>query len=548
MTFPITQADFYKLSHKKFMHESTEFLYANFTPRSAKYAKWLDNSDQKTVFFGLQHFIQDFLIDEFNKDFFEKSKETVIIKLKRRCDAALGPDAISMEHFEALHDLGYLPICIKALDEGLRVPFKVPMLTIFNTHKDFAWLVTYLETVMSCELWQPITSATTAFEYRKLCEKYAALTVGNNLHVPFQCHDFSFRGMAGRHAAAISGAAHLLSFTGTDTASAIDLLEDFYGANVDVEFIAGSVPASEHSVTSLGSSVDGEFDTIKKWITQDYPTGIVSVVSDTYDYWRVLTEYLPILKQDILSRKKNALGLSKVVVRPDSGNPVHIICGYKIIEENILWNTPLYVISDEEYEIVHTNTGKYHLLKESYDSYGYIDQRTLGEEISEAEALGSIEMLWNIFGGTISNNGYKVIDSHIGLIYGDSITLDRAKEIFERLETKGFASSNVVLGVGSFTYQMVSRDTLGMAMKATYAVVDNAPRNLFKDPVTDDGTKKSARGLLHVSVDENGEFKLLDETTPLEESTGCLQIVFKDGKLYKMHTLKEMRERLSSYL
>ena len=122
---------------------------------------------------------------------------------------------------------------------------------------------------------------------------------------------------------------------------------------------------------------------------------------------------------------------------------------------------------------------------------------------------GVIELLWEIFGGTVNEQGYKVLDPHIGAIYGDSITLDRAREICKRLEAKGFASTNVVLGIGSFTYQFNTRDTFGFAMKATYVELEQelpeekwhkgmtkeiVGREIFKDPVTDDGTKKSATG------------------------------------------------------
>lgn len=494
-SFPLTQADFYKVSHKGFMHEDTKLLYANLTPRSGKYAQWYDKDNQQAVFFGLQHFIKDYLIDEWNREFFHKPKETVIAKFKRRCDTSLGDGAISMTHFEVLHDLGYLPITIKALPEGSLVDMKVPVLTLFNTHEDFAWLVTYLETVMSAELWQSITSATTAYQYKQLCDKFADETVGNRNHVMFQCHDFSMRGMAGRHAAAISGAGHLLSFSGTDTIPAIDLLEDYYGADATKELIGASVPASEHSVTSLGISVDGEFNTLKKWITECYPTGIVSLVSDTLDYWKVLTTYLPQLKEEVLARKPNSLGLSKVVVRPDSGDPVDIICG---------------TVTE------------------------------FGKGVSPEEK-GSIELLWETFGGTVNEKGFKELDSHVGLIYGDSITLERAREIFNRLAAKGFASSNVVFGVGSFSYQMVSRDTLGMAIKATYAKVGEEAKELYKDPVTDNGTKKSARGLLRV-VKEDNKFVLLDQQE--DDFKSELKTVFIDGELVNETSLQEIRSRL----
>lgn len=245
------------------------------------------------------------------------------------------------------------------------------------------------------------------------------------------------------------------------------------------------------------SKIIAEYFTIKNWITKQYPTGIVSIVSDTFSYWDVLNRIIPALKEDILSRKPNELGLSKVVVRPDSGDPADIICG---------------------------------------TVRGFAEGDT-------PEEKGSIELLWEIFGGTVNEKGYKELDSHIGLIYGDSITLERAREIFERLEEKGFASSNVVFGVGSFTYQMVSRDTLGMAVKATYAVVNGEGKELFKDPVTDNGTKKSARGLLRVEK-EDGEFVLYDKQSVEQEQHGELRLVFKDSKLIVDDTLTSIRARV----
>ena len=151
------------------------------------------------------------------------------------------------------------------------------------------------------------------------------------------------------------------------------------------------------------------------------------------------------------------------------------------------------------------------------------------------------------FGGTLTDKGYKVLDSHIGLIYGDSITLQRADEICRLLKAKGFASTNVVLGVGSFTYQFVTRDTLGFAMKATAGVVNGQFKEIFKDPKTDGGMKKSAKGLLRVDK-VNGEYILKDQCTPEEEAGGELKEVFRDGKLLVKHTLAEIRARINESL
>lgn len=518
---PLLQVDIYKVSHEAFMPKGTTKIYSNFTARSNKHLNVNKaRYDHKVVNFGLQHFIKDFIIKSFNEEFFAKPKEEVIGYFKRVMDAHLGKDSVDLTRFNSLHDLGYLPIEIKALPEGSLVDIKVPLLTITNTHPDYAWLTNYLETVLSQELWKPITIATIIREYRKLGNEYALKTTGSIAGTEFQFHDFSARGMSGRYDSAVNSAAFLLSSNGSDTVSAIEVLENSYNADVTQEFVGASVAASEHSVSCLGTSVDSEFESYKKWITEDYPTGIVSLVSDTYDYWRVLTEYLPKLKDLILARPVNEIGLSKVVIRPDSGTPADIICGVKH-----RWTT------DENT----TNGGKI---------YHRYEDGKWGEVISEAEAKGSVELLWETFGGTITEQGYKVLDSHIGLIYGDSITPAVALDVFQRLEAKGFASTNIVFGVGSYTMQYVTRDSLGMAVKATYAEVNGVGYELFKDPITDSGMKKSAKGLLKVTKDADGNFILHDQVSVEEEKTGELKTVFKDGELLIQTSLTEIRDRL----
>lgn len=564
----LANTDSYKLSHKGFMNSGTSLIYSNLTPRSDKYfTAHNPEYDHKMVFFGLQHFIKDYLIKEWNESFFDKPKHSVIGKFKRLIDAYLGKGAVPVDHFEELHDLGYLPIAIKALPEGARVNIGVPVLTIENTHKKFAWLTNYLETVMSSELWKPSTTATIIAEYRKLVNRYAQETTGSLDGTEFQLHGFEFRGMSGRHDAAINGAAFLLSSCGTDTVPALELIENSYHTNIDDTFIATSVPASEHSIACLGTAVEGELDSYRRWITESYPSGIVSLVSDTYDYWKVLTEYLPELKQDILSRPQNDLGLSKVVIRPDSGDPVDIICGTaEVIHVEDEYHLDIYV-EDTLRDIAIENqehgehgpdevTAYFKYKGETYKAKGYpfwnrYDKRyyyfedfnsiTLEKwDLTPAEK-GSIEILWEIFGGETTDQGYKVLDSHIGLIYGDSITYQRASEILRKLKAKGFASTNVIFGIGSYTMNMISRDTLGMAVKATYAEVDGVGYELFKDPITDDGTKKSARGLLKV-YKEGSDYKLTDQQDKLSDDE--LKLVFINGFFRTEYSFSEIRSRL----
>lgn len=482
---PLHAVDFYKTGHHAQYPKGTTLVYSNFTCRSDTWADVLPDFDHRVVMFGLQGAIQWLLVDLWNKEFFDRDRETVLEEYSSRLKKALGQD-VDVSHIGALHDLGYLPLRIKALPEGSRVNIRVPLFTIVNTHPKFFWLTNYVETQLSAVLWKSVTTATTAYEYRRLLDHYASVTGAPAEFVPWQGHDFSMRGQPGIHDAAQSGAAHLLSFLGTDTVSAIDYLEDYYFAADTL--VGGSVPATEHSVMCMGGQND-EIGTFRRLVTETYPAGVVSIVSDTWDFWKVVTEYAGALKPEIMARE------GKVVFRPDSGDPVKIICGDPDAPEG------------------------------------------------SPARKGAVECLWDIFGGTTSPQGYRTLDGHVGLIYGDSITLARAQAILEGLEAKGFSSGNMVFGIGSFTYQHVTRDTFGTAIKATFGIVDGEMRELFKDPVTDNGVKKSARGLLRVEATPQG-FVLLDRQTLTDETQGELLTVFLDGTPREPQTLDGIRQRL----
>lgn len=526
---PLTAIDFYKADHRRQYPAGTTMVYSNFTPRSNKLSNLPDNNDA-IVFFGLQYFIKDFIQRIWNEGFFELPKEMVVDDYKRRMDTSLGKDTIPVDHIEALHDLGYLPIEIRALPEGSLVSMRVPCLTVHNTNPEFFWIVNYLESVMSAYLWKPCVSATTARWYRKTLEKYADETGGDKEFVKFQGHDFSFRGMSGLQDAAVSGAGHLLSFVGTDTVPAIDFMEQYYEADATKELIGCSVPATEHSVMCMGGKED-EVKTFRRLITETYPKGIVSIVSDTWDFWKVVTEYVAELKPEIMARD------GKVVIRPDSGDPVKIICGtaYKLmdsVEADYAHQNKMWLAGFRVFE----HRGKHY----SLGGYNSATRSHVIEEIQPTpEMKGAVQCLWDIFNGTVNEKGFKELDSHIGVIYGDSITPTRAVSILNGLRAKGFASTNIGFGIGSFTYQYTTRDTYGFAVKATYGEVNGEGRIIYKDPITDNGVKKSARGLLAV---RNGT--LYDEQPGLD-SESELKTVFKDGKLLISQSLSEIRKMLS---
>lgn len=475
--------DGYKTGHHQQYPQGTEEVYSNWTPRSNKYAP---KGCDKVVSFGQQYVFQ-WLHDYFQDNFFSKPKSQVCNELKEELSLYLGTD-YNVTHYEELHDLQYLPIKVKSLPEGVEVPIRVPMVTVVNTDKKFYWITNFLETILSTMLWQPMTSASIALLYKRIFKKWTLATDKENVaFIDFQGHDFSMRGMGGLQSAISSGMGHGAVFLGSDTLPVISSLRKYYKAE---GFVVGSVNATEHSVMCAGTK-DDEIGTFRA-LMNTYPSGILSVVSDTWDLWKVLTDYLPKLKDEVLARD------GKLVIRPDSGDPVDIICG---------------------------------------------ETKTLGGKAPKDK--GVVELLWDIFGGTVNEQGFKVLDSHIGAIYGDSITTERAENICQRLHDKGFASTNVVLGIGSFTYQFNTRDTFGFAMKATSVVVNGERREIFKDPITDDGIKKSAKGLIKVDK-VNGEFVLIDQVTPEEEKKGELQVIYENGKFLNPITLQEIRESINT--
>lgn len=493
--------DFYKISHKAQYPDGTEVVYSTWTPRSNKHYPSVD----KVVAFGMQGMVKKVLIDYFNTHFFARTKEEVVAEYERYLKFALGVAEPDSTHIAELHDLGYLPLEIKTLPEGTKVPMRVPMMTVRNTDNRFFWLTNYIETLASCEMWLPTTAATIADRYRQILDRYAIETVGSTEFVPFQGHDFSMRGMGGIEAAALSGSGHLLSFVGTDTIPAIAYHEAYYNADIESELVGTSIPATEHSVMCAGGA-DNEFDTYDRLINKVYPSGMVSIVSDTWDLWNTITNILPKLKDGIMARD------GKVVIRPDSGDPVDIICG-------VDWWDNKEHFESERHLLIHPSS----------------------------EELGVIELLWDIFGGTTNDLGFKELDPHIGCIYGDSITPERAEEILKRLKAKGFASTNVVFGIGSYTYQYNTRDTFGFAMKSTAVVINGEERMIFKDPITDDGTKKSNTGGVVVVRGIDGELHVTDGLSI--EETGAyineMRTTFKDGELIVDDSLATIRKRLS---
>lgn len=486
-------ADGYKVSHYNMYQGGTEIVYSNFTPRSNKYAPKGNNG--KILNFGHQYAIR-FIVEHFNENFFNVEKEIVLKDIKDNFSAYLGTE-YDTKHIEYLHDLGYLPLEIRTLDEGTESAIKIPVLFLYNTDIRFAWVTNYIETILSNLLWQPLTTATNVLLMKRIVKDAVLRTDKNNVGaVDFMLHDFSMRGLTGLDATIGSGLAFASVSSGSDSLPVIKASQHYYD---EISTPVFSVRASEHSQMTAGG-IEGEFG-IYNDLLNKFPKGILSLVSDSFDLWRVLTDYLPKLKDVIMARD------GKLVIRPDSGNPVDIICG----------------------------------LNSKKDTYFSSD------EVKSPAYKGVIELLWEVFGGYINEQGFRVLDSHIGMIYGEAINQDNIRDIFQRLENKGYASSNCFFGQGSYSMQMVTRDTWGMALKCIAQQRNGKLVEIFKDPKTDDGIKKSAKGLTVVFKDENGEYYLKDQAT-LEEvlsEENQLKVRFKDGKYYNQVTLTQVKQRIN---
>lgn len=480
---PMLLMDFYKAVHSDMLNPKMTKSMSYYTPRMSRVDRW-----DKVVMFGLQMFCKTWLIDYFNDYFFDMPKDEVVGEYKRVLDASLGEGIYDIGKIERLHNLGYLPIEIIALPEGTMVPIHVPMFGITNTHPDFAWLPQALESLISAEMWYPQITATVGKTYREIVNKYYDLTCEDNIPRERALGAFDFRGDMCVDAALKAGAGWCMSFVNTATVPVIPYLEEMFGADCTKEDVAYGAVSTEHFVMCSNYAVDGDEETfLRRMLTELYPNTSFSCVLDSYDYWNVIDNILPKLHKEILNHN------GCMLMRGDSGDCV---------------------------EVVTTTVFK----------------------------------LWEQFGGIVNSKGYKVLNPHVKAIYGDSITVQRCEEIYEILMKNGFACSNVTLGVGSFSMHCIeenrmlkpfTRDTFSSCIKACYAEVDGKCYPIFKNP-KEGGFKKSQKGLCFVYEDADGNLKYRDEYTSENIPKGnLLETVFKDGKLVKEYTLKDIRTRLN---
>ena len=429
--------DSYKLNHWNQYPAGTEKVYSYFECRKgAKFAE--------TPFFGLQYIIKNHL-------------EGVVVTREKienaakLCKAHFGSEKyFNREGWEYILNSygGKLPVVIKAVEEGTVVPINNVLMTIENTDNKCFWLTNYLETVLS-QVWYSTTVAALSREVKVNIKEYFDLTSDGGL-LNFGLHDFGFRGASSWESAGIGGAAHLINFLGTDTVVAMEVAVNYYNANLDN--LAFSVAATEHSVmTALGKN--GEEQVVEN-LLNEYPTGILSVVSDSYDIYNFVSNIVGTkFKDRILARD------GVFVVRPDSITPTH-----PTPEEEMVW---------------------------------------------------IMENLWANIGGTINSKGYKVINPKVRVLWGDGIDIEGIKKILYFITKAGFATENMAcFGMGGGLLQKVNRDTQRCAFKCSAQYRDGQWHDIQKNPK--DVSKTSKKGKLKL-IKVDGEFETVGENDPGED-------------------------------
>lgn len=581
----IQLSDYYKHGHPRMYDPKIKKLVSYYAIRGSR----MPNDKNYVVNFGVQSFCKEFLIEFWNENFFRLDWKNLDESLKEYYRETFAPNDDFVEKLKDLHSLGHLPLRIYTVPEGGICDIKTPIIMMETTDPRFPWIGEFIESLISSYIWKMNLDATVGHWYRRIVDKYYDLTCEDSIPRNMAMSEFQFRGASGPECGVRSGAAWLLSFRANATAAGVPFMQEYYGAKLSDG--KGS-PSTEHSVMCSSFAIDGDEETlIRRLLIEVYPHDNFTMVSDSYDYWNLVKNILPNVKNLIMNREKLDGNPAKLLIRGDSGDPVKIVAGMvditllikKLTDEELIYtdnDTPYstvirkrhthsfesitrlpikfmenycyMVVDGVKYGFEYVRDGDY-LDTPSFSSIGLDDQDT----------EGTVEVLWDLFGGTINSKGYMVLDPHIGMIYGDSITVTRAEYIYKVLEMKGFAACNVALGAGSFSFHCLeteegqllpfTRDSYNAAIKATYAETEEStPIMIFKDPKTDTGKfKKSLRGCCQVGYDQDTHrYHLVRDGLTLEEfknlssNENMYRVVFENGKMITTWNLTEIREIL----
>lgn len=332
----IKKTDSYKPSHWKQYPKRTRYIRSYLESRGSVTDRFGNPRYRYTVPFGLYYYLRMYLAGKvITREMIEECKVFF--------EQHLGPDIFNYDGWIRMLEKhgGRLPIQIEAVKEGTVVPLSNVLMSVVNTDPEFPWITNYIETLLVL-VWYPTTIATNSRHIKEICKTYHELTSDAPIEtIDFQVHDFGFRGVSSVESAGIGDAGHLVSFMGTDTLMGIDVIQQVYEYT---KMPAFSIPASEHStMTLLGR--EGEPDQMERMLDQ-YPTGLVACVSDSYDIMNAVNNiWGDKLRDKILNRD------GRLVIRPDSGDPV--ITTQKIVYA--LWNKFGGTTNSKGYRVLHDN-------------------------------------------------------------------------------------------------------------------------------------------------------------------------------------------------
>lgn len=423
----ILSTDSYKLTHHAQYPPGTEGVYSYFESR-------LGAEHPYTVFFGLQAILKQYLegvvvtpddIDEADQLAAPHFGNSQLFNRK------------GWEHIVSEHG-GKLPLRIRAVPEGTPVPTGNVLMTVENTCPQCYWLTNAVESLLT-HVWYPSTVATLSRTVKEMIARYLDRTAETRDALPFMLHDFGYRGASSHESAAIGGLGHLVNFVGTDTLPAMLLAVEAYGA--ELETLAFSVPATEHSVMTA-EGPEGELQIVDR-LLDEYPTGILSVVADSYNIYNFVENIWQHFGARILARD------GVFVLRPDSITSV--------------------------------------------------DPTPAREMVSLLRRLSR-------FGMTQNSKGYDVLDPHVRLLWGDGIDPRGIGAILQETAGAGYSAENMVFGMGGGLLQKgINRDTLRFAFKCSAQKRNGVWIPVSKDPL--DKAKASKRGRLALVKDDDGLYR-----------------------------------------
>ena len=481
----IMLCDTYKTVHNKMYPANLKKLYSYWVPR-----KSMLKTHDKMVFFGMQAFIQEFLCDYFNKNFFDVEINKMLDEYEKYMNVQLAKGVYSLEPVIRLHRLGYLPLHIRAIPEGTEVSMGVPCIEITNTDEEFAWVVQWIECILQSELWKTCNHATIAKMYLDLAKKYYDETCNPNCDPRMAMSDFGMRGMSCINEAIRCSAAWLTCFNKTSTIPTLPWIDKFYNADVEHTNIGMGAVSTEHSVISSHFAQDGDERVfLKKMLTELYPNTSFSFLGDTYDYWNFVENVVPDCKAEILKHN------GKMLIRPDSGDQFE--CVTKTLQ--ILWD----------------KFGGTTNLK------GYRELNPhIGIILGDGCTLFTVERIFEWM--------KEAKFAATNVVFG----------VGAFCFTAMFDNEKLIVN---------TRDTFGVAMKSTAGIFGDKFTFIYKDPKTDTSKmKKSHKGIVWVQNDSDGNPFATDEHTEmLDDSESALKTVFKDGVAMNKTTFAEIRERIN---